>query len=64
MLFYMDLHIVPGISAKMAAEAHKEDHKIQDEFGCRCMTYWVDEQRSRPFCSDKFKSIYAHRGYN
>jgi len=47
---YMDLHIVPGVSAKMAAEAHREDHKVQDEFGCRCMTYWVDEQRGRAFC--------------
>ncbi|WP_171946612.1 nickel-binding protein [Flaviramulus basaltis] len=46
----MDLHIVPGVSAKMAAEAHREDHKVQNEFGCRCMTYWVDEERGRAFC--------------
>ncbi|WP_435624662.1 nickel-binding protein [Flagellimonas sp.] len=46
----MDLHIAPGISAKDAAEAHREDLKIQDEYGCRCMTYWVDEERGSAFC--------------
>lgn len=46
----MDRHIVPGIEAKHAAEAHREDLKIQDEFGCRCMTYWVDEDRESAFC--------------
>lgn len=46
----MDRHIVPGIEAKHAAEAHREDLKIQDEYGCRCMTYWVDEERGYAFC--------------
>ncbi|MEN8789712.1 MAG: nickel-binding protein [Flavobacteriaceae bacterium] len=46
----MDRHIVPGIEAKHAAEAHREDLKIQEEYGCRCMTYWVDEDRGSAFC--------------
>ena len=46
----MDRHIVPGIEAKHAAEAHRADMMIQDEFGCRCMTYWVDEERGSAFC--------------
>jgi AraC-like DNA-binding protein len=46
----MDRHIVPGIEAKHAAEAHLEDLKIQDEFRCRCMTYWVDENHDSAFC--------------
>lgn len=50
MPIFMDRHIVPGIEAKHAAEAHREDLKIQDEFGCRCMTYWVDEERGSAFC--------------
>lgn len=50
MPIFMDLHIVPGISAKDAAQAHWEDLKIQDEYGCRCMTYWVDEDRGCAFC--------------
>lgn len=50
MPIYMDRHIVPGIQAKDAAQAHREDLKIQDEYGCRCMTYWVDEERGSAFC--------------
>lgn len=50
MPIYMDRHIVPGIEAKHAAEAHREDLKIQDAYGCRCMTYWVDEERGSAFC--------------
>lgn len=46
----MDRHIVPGIEAKHAAEAHRADIKVQDEYGCRCMTYWVDEDRGSAFC--------------
>ncbi len=50
MPIYMDRHIVPGIEAKHAAQAHREDLLIQDEYGCRCMTYWVDEDRGSAFC--------------
>lgn len=50
MPIYMDRHIVPGIEAQHAAEAHREDLKIQDEYGCRCLTYWVDEDRGSAFC--------------
>ena len=50
MPIYMDRHIVPGIEARHAAEAHREDLKIQDAYGCRCMTYWVDEDRGSAFC--------------
>ena len=50
MPIYMDLHLVPGITAKMAAEAHFEDHNVQDDFGCKCLTYWIDEDKERAFC--------------
>lgn len=50
MPIYMDKHIVPGIEAKHAAEAHREDLKIQDLYNCRCMTYWVDEAKGSAFC--------------
>ncbi|WP_430965745.1 nickel-binding protein [Spongiimicrobium sp. 2-473A-2-J] len=50
MPIFMDRHIVPGIEAKNAAEAHREDLRVQDKFGCRCMTYWVDEERGNAFC--------------
>lgn len=50
MPIYMDSHIVPGVEAKHAAEAHKKDLGIQNQFGCRNMTYWIDEDRGRVFC--------------
>lgn len=50
MPIYMDRHIVPGIEAKHAAKAHCEDLLIQEEYGCRCMTYWVDEENGSAFC--------------
>lgn len=50
MPIYMDLHIVPGITAKGAAEAHLQDLLIQAKYNCTCMTYWVDESKNSAFC--------------
>lgn len=46
----MDLHIVPGVTARQVAEAHLLDVKIQDHFLCKAMTYWLDEDKGRVFC--------------
>lgn len=50
MPIYMDVHIVPGIKARDAAEAHQKDVLIQQEYNCKCMTYWIDESRENVFC--------------
>ncbi len=50
MPIYMDVHNVPGVKAKDVAEAHHKDLFHQGEYGCKCMTYWVDEQRENIFC--------------
>lgn len=50
MPIYMDVHIVPGVKAKDVAEAHKKDLLHQGEYGCKAMTYWVDEKRETIFC--------------
>ena len=50
MPIYMDVHIVPGVKAKDVAEAHTKDILIQGEHSCKCMTYWIDEQRETVFC--------------
>jgi AraC-like DNA-binding protein len=50
MPIYMDVHIVPGIKAKDVAEAHRKDILLQEEHGCKCMTYWIDEARENVFC--------------
>jgi AraC-like DNA-binding protein len=50
MPIFMDLHIVPGVTPKEVAEAHSHDVKIQHEFCCRTMTYWIDEDKGSVFC--------------
>jgi AraC-like DNA-binding protein len=50
MPLYMDVHIVPGIKAKDVAEAHRKDMLMQEEHACKCMTYWIDEERENVFC--------------
>jgi AraC-like DNA-binding protein len=50
MPIYMDVHIVPGVKAKNVAEAHQKDLSHQEEYGCKCMTYWIDETRENIFC--------------
>jgi AraC-like DNA-binding protein len=46
----MDVHIIPGLKARDVAEAHRKDMLIQDEHECKCMTYWIDEERENVFC--------------
>ncbi|KAA9035486.1 DUF4242 domain-containing protein [Ginsengibacter hankyongi] len=50
MPIYMDVHIVPGVKAKDVAEAHSKDLLHQVEHRCKCMTYWIDEERESIFC--------------
>lgn len=50
MPIYMDVHIVPGVNAKDVAEAHRKDLFHQEKYSCKCMTYWIDEERGTIFC--------------
>ncbi len=50
MPIYMDVHIVPGVKALDVAHAHHLDLANQEEFACKCMTYWVDEVKESIFC--------------
>lgn len=50
MPIYMDVHIVPGVKARNVAEAHQKDLLHQEEYGCKCITYWIDEGRETIFC--------------
>ncbi len=50
MPIFMDVHTIPGVTAKAVAEAHKLDLGLQEEYKCKCMTYWIDEQRENVFC--------------
>jgi len=51
MPIYMDRHDVSEtVTAEKVAELHQADIKVQDEFGCRGLTYWFDEKRKTAFC--------------
>jgi AraC-like DNA-binding protein len=48
---FMDRHDVSeNITAEHVAHIHQEDLKVQDQFGCRGLTYWFDEIRKTAFC--------------
>ena len=47
----MDRHDLPeAVTAEAVAKVHQEDLKIQDQYGCRGLTYWFDEKRGTAFC--------------
>jgi len=51
MPIFMDRHDVPEkITAEDIAKMHQEDLKVQDQFGCRGLTYWYDSERKTAFC--------------
>ncbi len=50
MPIYMDRHDLSSVTARDVAEAHQQDLKIQDDFQCKALTYWFDEQRGMAFC--------------
>jgi AraC-like DNA-binding protein len=50
MPIYMDRHDIPGATAEQVAEAHQLDLKIQDQYNCRGLTYWFDEDSCIAFC--------------
>lgn len=51
MPIYMDRHDLPeSVSAEEVARLHQEDLKVEDEYGCKGLTYWFDDQRKTAFC--------------
>lgn len=50
MPIFMDVHNVPGVTPVQVAEAHLQDVKVQDNFFCKTMTYWLDEDKGCVFC--------------
>lgn len=51
MPIFMDRHDVSeAVTAEHIANLHQQDLKIQDQFGCKGLTYWFDEKRKTAFC--------------
>ena len=47
----MDRHDVSeAVTAENVAQLHQQDLKVQDQFGCRGLTYWFDDKRKTAFC--------------
>lgn len=50
MPLYLDVHNLPGATAKDVADAHMKDLQTQDQYGVRYLRYWVDENQGKVFC--------------
>jgi hypothetical protein len=51
MALYMDVHKkVDGATAEAVAAAHRKDLEIQERYGVRYRTYWLDEDAGQIFC--------------
>jgi AraC-like DNA-binding protein len=47
----MDRHDVSDtVTAENVAQLHQEDLKVEQEFGCKGMTYWFDGESKTAFC--------------
>lgn len=67
MPLFMDVHeqLPDGASAADVAGAHKADLEIQDQYGVKYKSYWVDEEHGKVFClveaPDADAAIRVHR---
>ena len=52
MTLYMDVHngLPDGTTTADVAEAHAADLRVQERFGVRYLSYWIDEQGGKVFC--------------
>ncbi len=50
MPIYMDRHAAEGATPEALAAAHHQDLEVQSRYGCKCFTYWFDEDRQSIFC--------------
>lgn len=50
MPLYMDIHVVPGATARALEEAHNADLAVQDKHCVHCLKYWFNEEAGKVFC--------------
>jgi hypothetical protein len=52
MPMFMDVHesLPEGATADDVASAHAADLKVQDRYGVRYVSYWVDAEDGKAFC--------------
>jgi len=51
MPLYLDVHAkIEGLTADVAADAHRKDLEIQQKHGVKYLRYWFDEGTGKVFC--------------
>jgi class 3 adenylate cyclase len=50
MPMYMDIHDVPGVTARDVAKAHLQDLAVQGKHGVEYIKYWVNPKQGKIFC--------------
>ncbi len=51
MPLYLDVHAkIEGLTADVAADAHRKDLEIQQKHGVKYLRYWFDEGNGKVFC--------------
>ena len=52
MSLYMDVHnsLPDGTTAADVAGAHAADLQVQEHYGVRYLSYWVDDEGGKVFC--------------
>jgi len=51
MPLYLDVHNkVDGLTAAVAADAHRKDLEVQHKHGVNYLRYWFDEGTGKVFC--------------
>ncbi len=51
MPLYLDVHAkIEGLTAAVAADAHRKDLEIQQKHGVKYLRYWFDEGNGKVFC--------------
>ncbi|MDR9365388.1 MAG: DUF4242 domain-containing protein [Balneolaceae bacterium] len=50
MPLYMDCHDTPGIKIEEAEKAHLKDLAVQEKYGVKYISYWVNEDSGKVFC--------------
>lgn len=62
---FLDVHSVPGATAKALADAHMKDLEVQGKYGVNYLKYWLDEMNGKAFClveaPNKDAAIRVHR---
>ena len=50
MPLYLDRHDLPGVTPADVAMAHAQDVEVQEKYGVRYLSYWLDYERQHAFC--------------